>query len=94
MKKLIPFLFLLISSCASVEVESYTVGDYSVTITSLSRVNEEYQKVCILNCSKKVKGFVNHNKMEMWSVENTKVVMHEIKHIVEGHFHSKQNYLE
>ncbi len=88
----VPFLFLLIGSCAS--VDSYRIGDYSVNITSQSRVNEEYQKVCVLNCSRTVKGFVNYHKKEMWSMANTPVIMHEIRHIVEGHYHKKQAFVE
>jgi hypothetical protein len=92
MKKLLPIIFLCLGPCTT--VDSYKIGEYTVNIAPYSKVNEEYQKVCIQNCSMKVKGFVNYNKMEMWSVENTEVVMHEIKHIVEGHFHSKQNFLQ
>ncbi len=92
MKKLIPLIILLLSSCAG--IDTYKVGDYSVNITSKSRVNEEYQKVCILNCVRTVKGFVNYHKKEMWSVASTPVIMHEIKHIVEGNYHEKHASLE
>jgi hypothetical protein len=92
MKKLFPLLFLLFGSCST--VETYRVGDYSVHIAPHSRVNEEYQKVCIFNCSRTVKGFVNYKEKEMWSVANTEVVIHEVKHIVEGNFHEKEIYTD
>ena len=88
MKTLVPVILLFLCSCAS--LDQYQVGEYSVFITSRQKVNEEYQKVCVFNCSRTVKGFVNYEKKEMWSVQNLQVVMHEFKHIVEGHFHEKQ----
>jgi hypothetical protein len=92
MKKLIPVILLFLCSCAS--LDQYQVGEYSVFITSRQKVNEEYQKVCVFNCSRAVQGFVNFEKKEMWSIQNLPVVIHEIKHIVEGHFHEKQVSLQ
>jgi len=92
MKKLIPVILLFLCSCAS--LEQYQVGEYEVFIASRQKVNEEYKKVCVFNCSRTVKGFVNHNKKEMWSVQSLPVVMHEFKHIVEGQFHEKQVSLQ
>ncbi len=85
-------ILLLLNACAG--VETYQVGDYSVHITGHSKVNEEYQKVCLFNCSRGVNGFVNYHKREMWSIPDRTVIMHEMKHIVEGHFHEKQASLD
>ncbi len=36
----------------------------------------------MLNCDRKVKGFVNYHKREMWSVDDMDVIMHEFGHII------------
>ena len=92
MKKLIPVILLFLCSCAN--LEQYQIGEYAVFITSHQKVNEEYQKVCIFNCSRTVKGFVNYNQKEMWSIQSLPVVIHEFKHIIEGQFHEKQVSLQ
>lgn len=91
MKKFLPIIFLFITSCtgAGSYVETYQVGEYSIFITGGDKVNDEYQKVCSLYCSRSVKGFVNYRTKEMWSIQSLPVVMHEFKHIVEGHYHKK-----
>ncbi len=70
-------------------LQTYQVGEYSVNIAGAEKVNSEYQKVCSLNCSRLVKGFVNFRTKEMWSIQSVPVVMHEFKHIIEGHYHAK-----
>ena len=91
MKKLTPILFLLLASCAGMDssTQKFQVGEYSINIAGAKKVNSEYQKVCSLNCSRLVKGFVNYRTKEMWSIQSMPVVMHEFKHIVEGHYHPK-----
>ena len=91
MKKVIPIIILFIASCAGTDssLRSYQVGEYSINIAGAKKVNSEYQKVCSLNCSRLVKGFVNYRTKEMWSIQSMPVVMHEFKHIVEGHYHPK-----
>ena len=66
---------------------TYKIGDYSVTIAPWETVNTEYQKVCRKNCDKSVKGFVNYSTQQVWSIASIPTVLHEVKHIVEGHFH-------
>ncbi len=82
---------MFIASCASLDSspQTFQVGEYSVNIAGTGKVNSEYQKVCSLNCTRKVKGFVNYRTKEMWSIKDMPVVMHEFKHIVEGHYHPK-----
>ena len=70
-------------------METYQMGEYSVFIAGKTKVNNEYQKVCSLYCSRQVKGFVNYRSKELWSIDDLPVVMHEMKHIVEGHYHEK-----
>lgn len=92
MRKVFPIIILIfISSCASMDssLQTFQVGEYSINITGANMVNAEYQKVCSLNCSRSVKGFVNYRTKEMWSIQSMPVVMHEFKHIVEGHYHAK-----
>ncbi|MFQ5451180.1 MAG: hypothetical protein ACE5E9_11165 [Nitrospinaceae bacterium] len=91
MKKLFPVICLFLGSCAGWDprVETYNVGEYSVFIASQEKVNSEYQKVCILHCSKSVKGFVNFRSREMWAIHSLPVVMHEFRHIVEGQYHER-----
>jgi hypothetical protein len=96
MKKVFPVILLLFTSCTgmSSSLQTYQVGEYSINLASSSKVNSEYQKVCSLNCSRSVKGFVNYRNKEMWSIQSMPVVMHEIKHIVEGHYHAKTISME
>ncbi len=72
---------------AALSATTYRIGDYSVTIAPWETVNREYQKVCRKNCDKSVKGFVNYSTREVWSIASIPTVLHEVKHIVEGHFH-------
>jgi len=91
MKKVIPVILLFIASCTSMDssLQTFQVGEFSINIAGAKKVNAEYQKVCSLNCSRLVKGFVNFRTKEMWSIQSMPVVMHEFKHIAEGHFHEK-----
>ena len=91
MKKIFSLMLLFLTSCAGMDssLHKYQVGEYSVNLAGSKKVNSEYQKVCSLNCSRAVKGFVNYRTKEMWSIKSMPVVMHEMKHIVEGHYHAK-----
>lgn len=92
MKRLALLLFLLINSCSTLEV--YQIGEYQVHITGHSQVNEEYQKVCLFNCERKVNGFVDFHNKKVWSTPDRTVLLHEMKHIVEGQFHDKHAKLD
>ncbi len=95
MKKFLPLIFLLITSCtglgSSVQtpVQTYQLGEYSIFIADAGKVNDEYQKVCSSSCSRLVKGFVNHRAKEMWSIRSMPVVMRKMKQIVNGRSYKK-----
>ncbi|MFQ5444103.1 MAG: hypothetical protein ACE5EK_05750, partial [Nitrospinales bacterium] len=60
-----------------------------IHIADYQTVNREYHK--IPGVTTPVYGFTNFYKKEVWSVDSTETLLHEFKHILEGHYHPQQN---
>ena len=78
----------LFAACAGT-VETRQVGEWRIHIADYQTVNREYRKIS--GVTTPVYGFTNFYKKEVWTVDRTETLLHEVKHILEGHYHPQQN---
>ena len=96
---LIMLLAIFLGSCVSTTVDTpetqpiiraFKVKDYTVYITDYKTVNEEWNRLNVVNKHDKkppVNGFTNFTEKEIWSIDNYSTLIHEFKHMLEGEFH-------
>lgn len=94
--KFIPvfILSLLLGACAQTNQSTlYKVGEYDVHIADFQTVNQEWKKIpgAVEHWNApQVNGFINYLKKEIWSIDKISTLIHEFKHLHEGHFHNHE----